>query len=531
MAHRRSSGWSGAWQHVLRKHGSAVIAGTAGTACFSLILATIATLSGDQSLARLSRTTIAGQGWGEPSDDSAYQEVQDRRNAEDNIENLRESYKNRERELKQNFKGLKLDFGTVKSLMATWKQAIDSLAGTLASGSTEDFWTANNDFHEEYQRPVDDAFQGLYAQQSYAGISRQFKENDESLKAMEREVKDLKKKLKQQTLPELSTIEGYVNDYRNGLSTLRTEYASISPSDPELQDRTQDLQDKFNDLSSIRQDFYDITQGLNDVANAAQTKKDAQRRGKEWQRSIKDQQRQLKNFKKLDTKELPSLLDQEKALFKQLEQLLGSGTFDPQDFWDLDQEWNDISSAFWEQSNELSEQADTLRQEKDTKRTLKDKQRQQKDIDRDCKRTKCQGTELEGTVGEYKAAVSCMKDAAAQKDYDRFWECNGDADQDSSEFWNALNDRGGGGGPGMSEHELKKILKEIAQAERAISESLADGKASKELATTCRDILQQGRDLIVKIQNAGGDERDDLGQELSAIGDKVDATCGEFFDD
>ncbi|TSC57882.1 MAG: hypothetical protein Greene041619_887 [Candidatus Peregrinibacteria bacterium Greene0416_19] len=461
-----------------------------------------------------------GGGGGEDEvDGSGDGEQQQRRDAEQQIGNLRRDHDGRAREVKQNFRGSKVDLTDLKRVMGEWKAVIDTLAATLQGGDVQGFWDGNGAEQEEARERVNEAFTAAYARQNLENVARQFKDNARQLKSMKSDLKRLGKSLKGH--PGIAELESFVQTYERDLASLQSQYQSLDRSSA---DAVADFQSEVNERLST-QDFYDRMQELNDLSNAQEARKQAQRRVKEMARSLKDQDR---SAKKLKDPELNAMIASRKSLLSRIEQLLNKEAFDAEAYREAEEEDGELEAPIWERITAAQDAQNRARQQKDAERTLKDKTRMLKDLEKDCPKT-CRGGPLGKTVEEFRTLLRELESAVGTEDYETVWELNGRLDELGRTFW---SDEGGGGEGGIGEEELTRVLKEIDEADKQVGSALAKKNITQEKASHCRGLLSQARSLVDQVRSAAGKKDEDaigaLGDRLQAVGDQVDGDCGEF---
>lgn len=462
----------------------------------------------------------------------AEKQYDDTENQRRHVENLKEQYSNRERELKNNFRGMTLDMNEVNSRMAQWKSGISELESLIGN---EELWNRNQDFHYDLQQPVDDAFSKLYAQQSYQQIARQIKDREQEGKNMQRQVDELRRNLKG-TSADFSTLQGYVDGFKAELEEIRREYEQVNSDDPDLDTVTQGLQQRLGDLNEdFSQLFYDEINVFQEQSNRANAKKEAERFLKEASRAVeKDWPRQIKEFEKkgLDVSELKAILAEKQRVIEKVKSLV-AGDFESQEYWDIvsyengdvDQRFWDIANGYQEDQNAKRQEKDAARQEQDAARVLKDKGRVLNDMERELKRAKNEGS-LGEVLQEAKSILERMRAALAEKDYDTFWSEQSDFDMRSGDFRNALNERT------MQQsrtEELKGMDTEIRRFREAIGRAQAEGTIDAETAARCFAYADEADAIWKAMQEAvaRGEEgaEETFGQKMQAIGEAVENVC------
>lgn len=256
----------------------------------------------------------------------------------------------------------------------------------------------------------------------------------------------------------------------------------------------------------------DPNQGWGDAQRAEQWIQDEQKQEAEQRKQnkqqyadlgrwIQDNKSQIKNMKgevkrlKKDLKEHPDLAKLE-AYAKEFETELTSvvaayKTMNPDDTDAIQDVQSNLpsSSDFYDLSQDLNDVANQARQAKESQRTIKHQGRVVKDMTRECKRVKCAGTDLEGILKAFKAAVDTMKSAIAAKDFDAFADASSEADELNQEFWPALEEYNQKSNLGRDIKDLEKNLKDVNRMEKDVDRRATTGTVNAATLSAIKDVI------------------------------------------
>ncbi len=514
--------------------------------CAALTLASTLALTGSPLLGQMSSDTSVGapaQIWPVQNDTSpqtapafndAQNEAQRRQDAERTLKDHEKNHLNREKELKQNFKGSKngpkVDTTAAKAALTAMQQAVGNLRILLATGSLDNFWDANSDISDHYNA-VQDAFQALYDSQTYVNLAGRFTDLKRQLKQMKGEMKRVGKEAK--GTPEFAALETFVKTYESNLAAAEVQYPPLATADPEI---VRDFESDLNDnLSS--QEFYDKLQDVNDLANTHRMTKEAQRWPKDAERNYKQMSRECKRTK-CKGKAAEGTLNAYKSLIEQLKTAVAQK--DPETASDNKSDLDELNNTFWEQIQEVYIETDL----KNLNRTAKDIGRMLQEAQREAKRgvkariNAATLQQIETGVAKFNVEVETANALFKAGNVEGARDAKDEAFATSNELQNLfapLRDRGGDdGGP----EDMNDILRDISDGLKNIDAALTKGTTSTETATFCRDLFNRARGIVQKVLDAekSGNEAamQQSGVELRGIGDEVDAPqsrCGAFMND
>ena len=362
--------------------------------------------------------------------------------------------------------------------------------------------------------------------QQFYDPTYQFKDAKRQLKQIKSEVKRLARDIK--GTPALAAAESFVKQYEADIAHLEAASKSLDQNDPDAQ---QDFQFEIQEKLST-QTFYDeFMPDLNELANSARQLKESKRWIKDAERNLKQMTQECKRTK-CKGSEAESTLDEYKGLLAQMKDAVQQG--DAETANEVNGDLGTVQQNFWDAMQETYLREDM----KNLNRTKKDMDRMLKEAQREAtKGTKgaIDATtleEIEKGVREFDELADAAGTALDGGNIDDARDAKDDAfaiAEDLRDLFEPLHDRrGDDDGPG----DMNQILDDITIAEKNITTALASGKTSKEIASTCRDLLKRGREIVLAYMEAdkGGDEgtMDNLMEKLQSIGDQVDQNCSDF---
>lgn len=353
---------------------------------------------------------------------------QAKRDAERTLNDVTRQLKERQRELDRNFRNSKTDTSSVKPYFTSWESQMNTMRDALSRSDFNAFWELNQDLNDITSQ-VNDAFQKLYAADRYGNFERHLKDRERELSDMERSLKDFTRRQGKDSTVDVSPLQQHVDQFRAQINEARQRYQAISPSDPDLQDKMGDLEYEYS-FQDANRDFYDQLNELQQSEERVRQRGDSARVLKDKQRSLRDKERAIKDRQRMkqDAGKLESALSQMKELLTKMETLANTPDFDPQDFWDLNGDFDDLDRDFWDANQEFNEKEQEIRDERDLGRWTKDLERELKDRGRfvqDLQRQSKGGgvdaavaTEVSGVFESMKQTAEKARAAMTSGDYE-----------------------------------------------------------------------------------------------------------------
>lgn len=467
------------------------------------------------------------------------------RDAEQHLGNVRRQIQDRRRELKNNFRGTKLDVSSIEALLTQWEQAIETELAPLleearSTGDTSAFWNLNQDFDYDHQQPVDGAFREFYAQQSYIGLKREIADKlNEVKKNMPRMLKDLTRRAAKGHSIDTAGLQAMIGESTAAITALEQQYNALNPSDEYFSDSVEDIRSALhNEIDTST--FYDEWGTWNDQVNMAGSQKDAKLAVKQMKRTFKNLDRKLLRYtrKKLPTEELRVIISELELILHQMEKVASAplSEFDPDEYVDLREQWGNGESQVWDIINGFERWMYQSRWLKDTKRELTNLERIVSDTREQAKHG---GTaaevlpELEGLLTEMEDVFSRATEASRAKDDDEVEDLIQDLEGLKREFYDAqssLYEEMQEVQSLPSREEIEKLAAMLEAALQKVGSTEKAGTISPEVAGICRSTFEEARKIVSEILvtfDRGGDAAE-LFQRLQAVGEKLDPQCQGF---
>ncbi|MBI5414407.1 S-layer homology domain-containing protein [Candidatus Peregrinibacteria bacterium] len=382
----------------------------------------------------------------------------DLENARNTLKNDKQNYDNRANELKNNFRNQKIDLSLLTTKMTEWNTFLSQMESALNTNDFTTFWDLNSKEDEKNQE-VSDEFSKAYSFSNFSNAQNNaLKEKPRQLQDTERQLKDLKRNAKNVAV-DTTELDAYVTQMKDILTKMQglanTNTSGLDSS--AIDDLGKDINDLNRDFDDVNSDFHDKVNEYNDVVNIQNQIENSQKNLKDKARVIKDLEKELSRYSKtesVDVKELQNALQKMKDIYAQIETAIQKKDIDTlntidQDFWDANNDANDIRNSLNEASNKEN-------QKKDTGRILKEKEKQIKDMTRECKKVSCETTETGKTFTHLQEILQKMKDTSEEDDTQSFWDVNSEFDELSREFWDTVSQKN-------NEKDLTRWLKDLSR--------------------------------------------------------------------
>lgn len=469
-------------------------------------------------------------------------------NAQRTMKEDKQSYENRNNEVKNNFKGKNVDLTSINSLMAQWLQKLQEMEAIL-SGSPTDltiFWNLNGE-EGDINGDVSEALEIVYDLSNLEDQKKQaLEEKPRQLKDIERQVKELQRNNKKTQL-DTSVINSYVSQMQALVAQMQS--VANAPITGDVRDIVDTLRDIISDFDDVAGEFYSTINELNDKVNTQNQLENSKINLKDKQRTIKELERELKRLGKQFPPErlsnLQTSFESLKGILLQIESAINANDGETAQF--IDPDFWDTSSDMWDQIQGLNEAADKSRSSRDIARTLKDLSRQLKesgrwvaDLEREAKRGDAPFSVEE--VANLQSIYQKMEDAGkrAQAAYNE-----GNTDLAQEILWSEVDvlrmqlEQITGGFDNRREEkffqfELDRMTKELDQAGKTIKELLSKKSITEEKAKLCAGYVEKGQGFLAQlkeIQEQGKmDENEELEARFEQLGNQADRDCGEILD-
>lgn len=251
------------------------------------------------------------------------------------------------------------NFAQVKSLydqmcvqmLGTMQQALDSGDANLFNDTRNEFWTLDRDFWDTTNESGQKVQEEQQKVEQLKNINRDLKQKSRDLARMKKDLERIKKVYDR-------TAKKYANreDRKEALAALSGFVGQASELIKKIEESVQAAQteaatdpdsywfDRQQELNDLQGEFSDLQNKVQNIGNLIQSTKDIERSIKNYQKERTSLGKESKNDSELMGK-LKDILDQMQGLQKEIWSV---GIADPdegmalvQQFWDLNQDWND----------------------------------------------------------------------------------------------------------------------------------------------------------------------------------------------
>ncbi|MFH0820161.1 MAG: S-layer homology domain-containing protein [Candidatus Peregrinibacteria bacterium] len=396
--------------------------------------------------------------------------------AQRSLKERQRNYSDRTRELKQNFRNSKVDTSVVTPLMSAWDEVLKQMEQALNQQDLETYWTLEREDSNDAASAVNDAFQSLYKENEKGNIERTLKDKERSLKDKDRELKNHAREKR-----DITKLLEIVNQLKTKFEEMK-QFVSSSDFD---QQEFWDLNRDYDDIDRV---FGDESNVLNQQGQSGQIQKVI----KEKERGMKDQERTVKEQlrQKRDVSGLQNLIGQMKAKYEEMKQFVSSSDFDPQDFWPLNQEYDDLNREFWDMNNQFQQE----QQKGDMTRILSEKSKMIKDLERQCGKQGC--GDMSQKVNEI---YNQMQQTTQSDDNQAFWDANRELDDTTREFWDQQKEQ-------SETQDIKRWVMDI-------------GRELKDRSKWIQDMLRQAKQN--KLDVAPLNKAAEILKQMQAVAEKA----------
>ncbi|MBI5412398.1 S-layer homology domain-containing protein [Candidatus Peregrinibacteria bacterium] len=376
--------------------------------------------------------------------------------------------------------------------------------------ASRDFWDKMNEINQKGQ-----------AVQQQADAQRVIKDKQKNMKDKERALKDLERRKK-----DSGALAGLLSQIKDQLSRMEKMI-----KDPAFD--AQDFWDENSKFDELDRDFWDQAQGGQEDDRGQEDRENMSRSFKEKLRTLKDMSRQCK--KSDCSSEAQDVLRKAEELYSQMEAAMKNGK-EPQDFWDLNRDFEDLQQNFWEGMKAENEGQDMMRFLKDLRRELKDRGRFIEDLQREVKRGNMNESSVSAVVDIFKKmqqTVDKAEKAAEAKDFESMRDLlETDFNDLRQQFEDASESLNGSREIQFAKKELERAEHEVARAEKRLKQLVKSGRFDEARAEVCQGYLDEGRSLL---KNAMGqlDKGDaealaELEDKANTLAEDSDRDCGEL---
>jgi hypothetical protein len=393
---------------------------------------------------------------------------------------------------------------------------------------SQEFWYRNDDFNDARQNFWDalgelNMERDTAEQRSHA--ERNVKDKERFLRDKGREIKNFTRGGK-----DVSQLQSLLKKMESLLEEMKALLAG-SAFDPR---EFWDLNTDFDDLD---REFWEITGTWHEEQNRVNQEKESARLLKDLERGLKEAERQCR--KAQCEGPVGEALSKAREILEKMRAAAERKDFE--EFWWLNNDYNDAMSVVWEELQVVFAEQDLGRWLHDLARELKFKEREIHDLEQEARRGEIDGSRL----SELRDLLESMDNVLqrATNDYDNR---NFEAARDLLEFeFQDLRWKFDEAVQSIHEErerrfdvgELQRVLRILEEADERIAAALAGGMIGPEDADICRSLAEEGRQVLLEMQElTGGGVEDEwrleeLHRRLAELGEKAEWHCQGVFED
>jgi hypothetical protein len=437
------------------------------------------------------------------------------------------------KDLERNAKGGEMDLSSLQALVATYEDALASIRQRYEALSPTDLDLSDaiEDLRYELYNSMDfrDFYDLFNELQEASNMVNQRKDIERVMKDLERGFKD-----KERTVKDFERAKLDVGGLQLILQQMHATYDQTkelvaSPGfDPQ---DFWDLNGAFNDLDK---DFWDLNSLLQEERNKVQSGKDADRILKEKGRMLKDMDRECVRAKCSGSAlEVQTEL---RAIYDRMTGAVSTGDFEA--FWSENSEFDYLQRDFWDALNVVQENRTLGRWLKDITRELKDKARWVRDLEQQAKRGNTPSEpvrELQPILGEMEEAARRANDAYQTGDYDTAQEIMNVEFQNLQQQFDIITFSLQEAQQGeFQRKELLQLQREIADAEKRVTQLLAKGKIGNAHAELCLSYIEEGKgyaeQLLALFEGGNQDIAEEVQIRFEELGRRAEKDCAFLFE-